>query len=145
MAALRRQGGEWEYKVKLSEQRAKTSTPGMLQVRRFRDGVFIADMIYNELESLPDHIQIVDPLDSTRRKTIAPGTASEELLVPVFEAGELIYDLPDLPAIKARTKAQLDKLHESIRRYLNPHSYPAGLEGSLHQYKIDLILQLRGE
>lgn len=145
LAALRRQGGEWEYKVKLSEQRAKTSTPGMLQVRRFKDGVFIADMIYNELESRPEHIQIVDPLDSTRRKSISPGTASEDLLVPIFDAGKLIYELPELLTIKARTKSQLDSLHESIRRYLNPHSYPAGLEGSLHQYKIDLILKLRGE
>lgn len=145
LAAIRQLDGAWEYKVKLSEQRAKTSTPGMLQVRRFRDGVFIADMIYNELESLPEHTQIVDPLDSTRRKSIAPGTAFEDLLLPVFKDGTLIYDLPDLLTIKARTKAQLDSLHESIRRYLNPHSYPAGLEGSLHQYKIDLILQLRGE
>ena len=145
LAAIRQLDGAWEYKVKLSEQRAKTSTPGMLQVRRFRDGVFIADMIYNELESLPAHTQIVDPLDSTRRKSIAPGTAFEDLLLPVFKDGTLIYDLPDLLTIKARTTAQLDSLHESIRRYLNPHSYPAGLEGSLHQYKIDLILQLRGE
>lgn len=145
LAALRQQDGQWEYKVKLSEQRAKTSTPGLLQVRRFQDGVFLADMIYNELEGLPAQIQIVDPLDSTRRKTIALGTASEDLLVPVFEEGRLIYTLPDLPTIKARTKAQLEMLHESIRRYLNPHSYPAGLEGSLHQYKINLILQLRGE
>ncbi|GAB3539598.1 nicotinate phosphoribosyltransferase [Pontibacter brevis] len=144
LAALKRQDGTWEYKVKLSEQRAKTSNPGMLQVRRFYDeNGNIADMIYNEMEPLPEHLQIVDPLDSTRRKTIAPETASEELLVPVFEEGQLVYTLPDLPTIKSRTKSQLDRLHESIRRYLNPHSYPAGLEGSLHQYKTDLILKLR--
>ncbi len=146
LAAIRKQNGEWEYKVKLSEQRAKTSNPGMLQVRRFHDGhIFIADMIYNELEKLPEHLQIVDPFDSTRRKTIADDTASEELLVPIFESGKLVYDLPSLFAIRARTKAQLDQLHESIRRYMNPHNYPAGLEGSLHQYKTDLILKLRGE
>ena len=145
LAAVRQPDGEWEYKVKLSEQRAKTSNPGMLQVRRFYDGVFIADMIYNELQKLPDHLQVVDPLDSTRRKTIAPETASEDLLVPIFDAGKLLYVLPDLLTIKARTKSQLDRLHESIRRYLNPHSYPAGLEGSLHQYKTDLVLQLRGD
>ncbi|MCJ8164529.1 nicotinate phosphoribosyltransferase [Pontibacter sp. E15-1] len=146
LAALRQPNGAWEYKVKLSEQRAKTSTPGMLQVRRFHDGhVFVADMIYNELEALPEQLQVVDPLDSTRRKTIAPGTGYAELLVPIFEAGRLVYALPELPAIKARTKAQLDQLHESIRRYMNPHNYPAGLEASLHQYKTDLILKLRKE
>ncbi|WP_162054338.1 nicotinate phosphoribosyltransferase [Pontibacter pamirensis] len=144
LAALKQPDGNWEYKVKLSEQRAKTSNPGILQVRRFYDkSGNMADMIYNELQPLPEQLQIVDPLDSTRRKTISPGTASEVLLIPVFKEGQLIYTLPDLATIKARTKAQLDRLHESIRRYLNPHNYPAGLEESLHQYKTDLILKLR--
>ena len=37
-------GGSWQYRVKVSEQAAKTTTPGILQVRRFlRDGGFEAD------------------------------------------------------------------------------------------------------
>ena len=48
LAALRREGGEWAYKMKLSEQAIKISTPGIQQVRRFRDEQgFVADMIYN--------------------------------------------------------------------------------------------------
>ncbi|ARS34373.1 nicotinate phosphoribosyltransferase [Pontibacter actiniarum] len=136
--------GEWEYKIKLSEQLAKTSNPGILQVRRYYDQErYQADMIYNELEPLPANPQIVDPLDTTRRKTVEANVQHKDLLLPVFNKGTLIYTLPDLPSIKTYTQQELNQLHESIRRYLNPHSYPAGLESGLHQYKLDLILKLR--
>jgi len=144
LAALQQQDGSWEYKIKLSEQLVKTSNPGILQVRRFYDtSGYIADMIYNELESLPTQLHVVDPLDSTRRKAIPQQTSYKELLVPVFDQGKLIYSLPELHSIKAKVKEEVSQLHESIRRYLNPHSYPAGLEESLHQYKTELILRLR--
>ncbi|AKD03821.1 nicotinate phosphoribosyltransferase [Pontibacter korlensis] len=138
--------GEWEYKIKLSEQLAKTSNPGILQVRRYYNQErYLADMIYNELEPLPNTPQIVDPLDVTRRKTVEEGAKHKELLVPVFQKGQSIYTLPDLPSIKAHTKTEISRLHESIRRYMNPHSYPAGLEGNLHQFKLDMILKLKGK
>jgi len=42
-------GGAWQHKIKLSEQAAKITTPGVQQIRRFtHKGEFIGDMIYNE-------------------------------------------------------------------------------------------------
>ncbi|TXK49114.1 nicotinate phosphoribosyltransferase [Pontibacter qinzhouensis] len=144
LAALQQKNGDWTYKIKLSEQLAKTSTPGILQVRRFyTESGYLADMIFNEAETLPERIVIVDPVDSTRRKTIAAGSASKDLLEPVFVKGKLQYTPPTLPEIKAKAQQELSSLHESIRRYLNPHSYPAGLEESLHHFKIDLVLKLK--
>ncbi|WP_299758226.1 nicotinate phosphoribosyltransferase [uncultured Pontibacter sp.] len=142
LAALK--DGTWAYKIKLSEQLVKTSNPGILQVRRyFNQERYLADMIYNELEPLPEQPQIVDPLDSTRRRNVEQDAKYKDLLVPVFKQGELIYTLPGLPSIKAHSLQEVSQLHESIRRYLNPHNYPAGLESGLHHFKIDLILQLR--
>src|SRR6266536_1086932 len=48
LSAIRWPGGEWQYRIKLSDEAAKTSCPGLLQVRRFQqpDGRFIADAIY---------------------------------------------------------------------------------------------------
>src|SRR5689334_19807747 len=68
LGAIRDEAGKWQYKLKLSEQTAKISVPGVLQVRRFTaDNLFVADAIYNE-ENLPvGDISIVDPLDMTRR------------------------------------------------------------------------------
>lgn len=146
LAALRNAAGNWDYKIKLSEQLAKTSTPGILQVRRFlsESGTAVADMIFNEAEPLPTgDFEIVDPLDITRRKKLPAKMPYSDLLVPVFEAGKLVYTSPDLISIKKKVKEEISQLHESIRRFVNPHTYPAGLEQSLLQYKTELVLKLR--
>jgi nicotinate phosphoribosyltransferase len=50
LSAVRNPGGEWEPRVKVSDQTAKVSTPGLLQIRRFIEGGrFTADMIYDTL------------------------------------------------------------------------------------------------
>lgn len=144
LGALRNAAGAWEYTLKLSEQLAKTSTPGVQQVRRFyNERGFLADMIYSE--EPPASATLIDPTDATRRKTMPPATAFRDLLVPVFQRGQLIYQSPDLPAIQQYARHQVTQLHESSRRFLNPHVYPVGLEETLYQQKIALILKLREE
>ena len=139
-------GGAWKHKVKLSEQSVKITTPGLLQVRRFSQGAeFIADMIWDELLGTPpDAPTLVDPNDLTRRKEIAAGTPSEELLVPIFRQGRRVYDPPPLDAVRARTLDQLGHFHSGIKRLINPHQYPVGLELGLFDLKTQLILEARG-
>ena len=145
LAAIRAPGGRWEFKVKLSEQSAKISTPGIQQVRRFRrDGEFQADVIYNEEQGIPDGCTAVDPLDMTRRKVIPPGTPFVDLLVPVFRQGKLVYQSPAIHAVRDHAKAQLDSFHAGVKRLLNPHQYPVGLELQLHELRTKLILEARG-
>jgi nicotinate phosphoribosyltransferase len=145
LGAVKNEKGKWQYKLKLSEQLVKTSTPGVQQVRRFftKEGKFAADMIYNEVEKLPKKLKIIHPLDITKQKPIEPETPFEDLLVPVFKEGELVYKLPLLEEIQARAAEQLQSLDPSSRRFLNPHIYPVGLEESLYQLKTDLILKFR--
>ena len=46
LAALKSDNGAWQPRVKLSEQAIKTPTPGILQVRRYRNASgAVADMI----------------------------------------------------------------------------------------------------
>src|SRR6185295_7194692 len=70
LAAVRRPGQAWTYRVKLSEQTVKVSTPGIQQVRRFvAGGEFMADAIYDEELGLgAGDVTIVDPVDPTRQK-----------------------------------------------------------------------------
>lgn len=148
MAAIRDEGGAWRYPVKLSEQRAKITTPGRLQVRRFRtpDGLFAGDAIYDEEAPPPDGSAwtFIDPMDEIRRKTMPREAAWEDVLVPVFRAGRTVYASQPLDAIRTRSKDQLDRLHAGIRRFVNPHEYPVGLERGLHENKIKLVLEARG-
>ena len=145
LSAIRNPGGPWQYKVKISEQAAKNTNPGILQVRRFQSGgEFMGDAIYDVSRAIPSDFVIVDPLNLTRRKHIGPDTAWEDLLVPIFRGGRLVYEVPSLQATRARVQQQLAMLHPGVKRFDNPHEYPAGLELSLHEFKTRLILEARG-
>jgi nicotinate phosphoribosyltransferase len=146
LSALRKAGGEWKHKIKLSEHASKVSNPGMLQVRRFQQGdEFIGDAIFDELSPVPETITIVDPLDATRRKHL-PGEAKwEDLLTPVLRHGQPVREQPALEMIRQRVQRQLAMLHPGIKRFENPHQYPAGLELGLHNLKTRLILAAKKE
>ena len=142
LSALRSQDGAWHPKVKLSEQAIKTSTPGILQVRRYRnENRAAADMIFNELSMLPEDPIIVDPLDPTRRRAVRRGEPYTDLLAPIARGGSVVYELPPLEAIHRRTREQLDLFHPGVLRHENPHRYPVGLECGLYDLKTELILR----
>ncbi|HEX7185348.1 MAG TPA: nicotinate phosphoribosyltransferase [Thermoanaerobaculia bacterium] len=145
LTAVREDGGPWKYKVKLSEQIAKITTPGIQQVRRFTSGgEFVADMIFDEEMGAPAAPTIVDPKDMTRRKEIPWGTAHHDLLVPVFRKGRRVYDPPPLSEVRRRAQEQLAGFHPGVKRFVNPHQYPVGLELGLFDLKTRLILEARG-
>lgn len=147
LSAIRQPGGAWQRRVKLSELAAKSSTPGILQVRRYeRAGEAIGDMIYDIEMGCGDAVAplIVDPQDETRRKRIAADARGSDLLVPVFRRGRLVYEGPELAAIREETRRQLDRFSASIKRFDNPHGYPAGLEPRLHELRKGLIMAARG-
>ncbi len=146
LTALRNPGEKWQYKIKLSEQTMKISNPGLQQVRRFRAGTeFIGDAIYNEAEPIPEgDWLIVDPKDITRRKRISADTEYDDLLKPVFRNGELVYDIPDIHSVREYVKQELAGFHAGIKRFVNPHEYPVGLEKSLYDLKTRIVLKARG-
>ncbi|MBX3393947.1 MAG: nicotinate phosphoribosyltransferase [Phycisphaerae bacterium] len=144
MTAVRKPGQPWRYTLKLSEQSVKISTPGILQVRRYRDdGLFSGDAIHDINTDLTTGCTIVDPLDLTRRKHLPATAPHEDLLVPVFRGGECVYAIPPLSESRRVAAEQLASLHPSIKRFTFPHGYPVGLEKSLHDLKTRLILEAR--
>ena len=138
---------KWEYKIKLSEQAVKVNNPGIQQVRRFYtkgDKSLVADMLYDTQQPLGKKHTIIDPMDLTRRKVIKPSEVkSEDLLIPVFKKGQQVYDSPDLHTIRAQTIQSLAELPAGVKRFVNPHSYPVGLEEKLFDIKTKLVLKLR--
>jgi nicotinate phosphoribosyltransferase len=146
LTAVREPDGEWRFPVKLSDQSAKISIPGVLGVRRFTDptGRFRADMIYDEAVPFEgDGEVIVDPADALRMRAIDPAWTCEELVAPAMRTGRRSAPAPSLQAVRDRAAAQLDCLHPAIRRFLNPHVYPVGLEQRLHERRTRLVLERR--
>jgi nicotinate phosphoribosyltransferase len=144
LAAVKDAAGNWQPRIKLSEQAIKVSTPGLQQVRRFNHaGHFMADAVFDAEAPCPEPCIIVDPAELLRHTTVPAGTPHEDLLQPLFRDGKLVATLPKLTESRARGLAQLAGLHPTIRRLANPHIYPAGLEASLHQKKLELIQKAR--
>ncbi len=145
-------GKPWVHRVKLSEQLAKTTVPGIQQVRRYRHpdgaagvhpGGFLADVIFDEELGLPPAPEMIDPLDFTRRRVIPEGTPFEDLLVPVLRRGKPAWTPPPLAEIRTRAAAQLARLHDGAKRLVHPHAYPVGLERGLHDLRTRLVLEAR--
>ena len=168
LGAIRRPGGEWQYRIKLSEESAKASVPGSLQVRRFHqpDGRFMADAIYETDHGLSEPCEIVDPetndrltigdastiasvgeaVGFPRDDNVAPynGPAHfTDLLVPIFRRGQLVYEAPSIEESREHVRKQLSCAPPEILRLKDPVPYKIGLERSLHELRSKLITPVR--
>lgn len=146
LSAIRDPGGEWKYKLKLSEQMLKVSNPGILQVRRYSNSrENVADVIYDIMSPPESTCTMIDPLDPSRKSLLSPTLSYKDLLVPIFQEGKRVYPLPTLEEIKAFTQSELAQFQVGIKRFINPHQYNHGMEYSLYQKKFELIQQLRSQ
>ncbi|MCL2881977.1 MAG: nicotinate phosphoribosyltransferase [Coriobacteriia bacterium] len=163
LSALVDEQGVWQPRLKLSDQSAKTTIPGLQNVRRYyrSDGRLDGDLVY-DVTNTPGvfvtgtdtgqppvpagPVTMFDPADMTRSKTFAPDAQSRELLTAVVSGGLPCADAPSpaLSEIRARTLAGLETLDETHKRWLRPHSYPVGLEASLARTRLRLIARERG-
>jgi nicotinate phosphoribosyltransferase len=143
LSAIRPTGGAWEPRIKLSEQTAKITVPGVLGVKRYFDGArFIGDMVYDVAEEPGADVLMIDPADPTRRKRFR-GHNFRDLLEPVMRRGSRVGEAASLEEARDRAKAEVGSLDATRTRFLNPHSYPVGLERTLHERRWELILAAR--
>lgn len=144
LSAIRDQGRNWQYKLKISEQLVKVTNPGIHQVRRYSNAEgAVADLVYDVHTQLPIEPISVDPLDPTRRQLLSSQLHYQELLVPVIRKGVCVYSSPSLQQIQNNTLRQLSQLHPAMRRFLYPQPYFVGLEQSLYDMKLGLIQGLK--
>ncbi len=143
LSAIRKKDEEWRYRVKLSDDPAKVSNPGVLQVRRFRRaGQFDADAIYDENRPPDREWVITDLEDPGGRRAMSAELPGEDLLEPLFRGGRCVYQCPALPEIQGRTKAQLDSLPAEFKHLKDSATYPVGLEEGLSQLKQKLMAEV---
>ncbi|MCL4103845.1 UNVERIFIED_CONTAM: hypothetical protein GTU68_029162 [Idotea baltica] len=145
LAAIRNEAGEWDYKVKLSEQLIKVSNPGLLQVRRFfQAGLPVADMLYNE-EGDVQSKRLMDPMEVNQGSDLPTHDHHEDLLQPIFRKGKLVYQHPTLSEVRAFCQSQLKTWPEKILKLNNPEPYLVGLEEDLHALKNQLIAKAKNK
>jgi nicotinate phosphoribosyltransferase len=65
------------------------------------------------------------------------------LLIPIFQNGELVYESPPIHKIREQAAEDLGRFPAGVKRLLNPHLYPVGLELGLHDLKVRLVAEQR--
>ncbi|MCL2565797.1 MAG: nicotinate phosphoribosyltransferase [Defluviitaleaceae bacterium] len=138
-------------KIKISENPAKITNPGIKTVFRLYDkatGKVKADLIslYDEIIDANQDLTIFDPINTWKKMTLKGGEFwVKNLLVPVFLNGECVYKSPSVMEIAAFCKEDQETLWEENRRLFKPNILPVDLSEKLYNLKREMIYEIRGE
>ena len=145
LSAVRHDANEpWTPVIKLSEQSYKRTIPGVQHVLRYFDqaGRPTADMlVVDEVarDGAPrEMIDIVDPY-LTHRLSGEP----VELLVKMVERGSRFGEQEGIESARERCREALMRLDPAVARFLNPQTYPVGLELGLAELRSRLAREER--
>ena len=149
VCAVENEKGEIIPRIKLSENVQKITTPHFKKVYRIYDNETAkaeADLIclHDETVDYSEPLELFDPDFTWKRQTYENFTL-RELLVPIYEKGVLVYQLPELEEIRAHCEREIASMWSSVLRFENPHNYYVDLSEKLWQIKHDMITAQRGE
>ncbi len=134
--------GQTIPKIKISENPAKVTNPGVKKIYRIYnpDGMAMADLILLEHETVDPSkpLTLFHPVDTWKRQTYE-NYRLRELLTPIFLEGKLVYQSPKLLEIQARCKKELASLWEQYTRQRNPHVYKVDLSYELFHLRHRLL------
>ena len=141
--------GKFEPRIKISENPAKITNPGVKRLYRFYDrlsGKALADLIALEGEdfSSGEPLEIFDPENTWKKMTLCDYEV-RPLLTPIFENGRLVYTLPTLAEISAYTKHEMDTFWDEYKRLHSPHRYKVDLSKPLYELKRGMLEERRGK
>lgn len=136
-------GGVITPKIKISENVEKITNPGFKSVWRLFDktnGKAFTDIIALADETIDESkpYYTFDPEHTWKHKTVSNFTA-KRLLVPIFEKGKLVYDIPPLSKVRSYCKEQVSTLWDEVVRFENPHSYHVDLSKALWELKQEML------
>ncbi len=129
-------------KMKISENAWKITNPGYKKVVRLysesnkalADLITLADEVIDE--SKP--IEIFHPVDTWKRMSIE-NFKTRELMVPVFNNGEQVYESPPVSEIRDYAKSELATFWDEYKRPVLPQIYKVDLSLKLWNMRHELI------
>ena len=98
--------------------------------------------LFDEVIDASKPYHLFDPNFPWKSKDIENYTV-KPLLVPIFEKGKLVYDLPSLKEIRAYAKKEHERLWPEVLRLEKPHEYYVDLSKELWELKQSLIKQYK--
>lgn len=145
LAAIQDKDGTFIPKIKVSENSEKVTNPGNKKIYRIYDkeaGKIKADLICleDEIYTEDEPIKLFSPTEPWKKTKLEPGTFTlRELMVPVFQKGECVYESPKVMDIRAYCAQEKDTLWEETKRFVNPHKVYVDLSKKLYDTKIALL------
>ena len=144
LAAVQRDDGTFEPKIKISENVEKITNPGFKALWRIYDrdtGKGIADVITMADEVIDPSLPYpyMDEAKPWKRRSFTNFTC-EKLQKQIFKNGELVYELPTLKEIQQKVKDQLSTtVWVEEQRFENPHIHYVDLSMKLYNTKQELL------
>lgn len=146
VATAETEKGKVTPKIKVSDDPAKTTTPGRKRLYRFynkESGFALGDLVALEDEKISkDNYRLVNHTDPTKYTDLS-NYVLRELQVPIFEKGNLVYKVPSLEESRKYCKKEFNTLYPEIKRFLNPHVYYVDLTVKLAKLKNDMTAEQR--
>ena len=149
--AAKQVDGTWESVLKMSNNPAKMTNPGVKQIYRFVNGNAgpIADLLVleDQDEWILDESEIAfhHPAIMERGNFVLRNWKSCSPLLSIkMKEGRRCVPTPLLKDIRARTLRGLETLDKTYKRFLNPHIYKVSLSTALKELKMEIITRYRG-
>jgi nicotinate phosphoribosyltransferase len=148
--AATEQNGELIPKIKISENPGKITNPGYKKVIRIYQGNAYnkaqADVIMLENETIDTDqpLTIFHPL-YTWKKKVFTDYKIREMLVPLYENGQLVYERQTAQQVKEFTNQELDSLWDEYKRLKRPQLYKVDLSKKLWDMKQEMIHSVKEE
>ncbi len=144
LAAIEK-NGTFLPKIKLSDNTWKITNPGNKTIHRIYDkstGKIKADLIslVDEEFCENERLKLFDPVETWKKLYLEPNTYTmKEILIPIFQNGQCVYESPSVMDIRNNCKAELATLWDETKRLINPHEVYVDLSDKLWHIKTQLL------
>ena len=141
--------GEFQPRIKVSENVEKITNPGLKDVYRVydEDGHAVADLlaVCGEPVDMSKPFRYVDPVKPWKNRSFEHVTC-KNLRKLYVRQGKRTESLPKLSKIRDYVKQQLDhEIWEEEQRFENPHKHYLDMTPAYYELKMDLLSKTREE
>lgn len=143
LAAVKDENGNFDPRIKISENVEKITNPGLKKVYRIIDeeGRAIADMLARADEDvdMSEPFRYVDP-NKPWKNRFFENCSAKELQIPVILGGKVVYEKQSLKDIAGYVKKQLsEEIWEEEQRFENPHTHYMDMTPDYYELKMQLL------
>lgn len=143
LAAVKDENGNFDPRIKISENVEKITNPGLKKVYRIidEDGRAIADMLAraDEEVDMSEPFRYVDP-NKPWKNRFFENCSAKELQIPVILGGKVVYEKQSLKYIADYVKKQLsEEIWEEEQRFENPHTHYMDMTPDYYELKMQLL------